>query len=153
MSTSEGIAVVRKLFDAVAHRDPAGVFSAYHAEILISEAPSLPYGGEYREREGAIRHAEGFRSTWDRYQPEASRNLAPEFLALGDRVIVLWRFRAQRPTGESIDLPVVSVYRLREGRIIESRMFHFDTAALLQFLNNAGTEQAADPRSPSGRGS
>ena len=48
---------------------------------------------------------------------------------------------------------MVSVYRLREGRIIESRMFHFDTAALLQFLNNAGTEQAADPRSPSGRGS
>jgi hypothetical protein len=59
-------------------------------------------------------------------------------------VVVLWRFRAQRPTGESIDLPVVSIYRLREERIIESRMFHFDTAALLQFLKNAGTEQAAD---------
>jgi uncharacterized protein len=145
MSTSEAIAVVRKLFEAVAQRDPAGVFGAYHPDIVISEAPSLPYGGKYRE--GAIRHAEGFRSTWDRYQSEGSRNLEPEFLALDDRVIVLWRFRAQTPTGKSIDLPVVSIYRLREGRIIESRMLHFDTAALLQFLESAGTDQAADSRS------
>jgi uncharacterized protein len=149
MSSSEAIAVVRKLFEAVAHRDPAGVFGAYHPDIVISEAPSLPYGGEYRGREGAIRHAEGFRSTWDRYQPEASRNLEPEFSTLGDRVIVLWRFRAQRQARDSIDLPVVSIYRLREGRIIESRMLHFDTAALLQFLKNARMDQAADPRSPS----
>ena len=147
MSTSEAIPVVRKLFEAVAQRNPAGVFGAYHPDIVISEAPSLPYGGEYRGQEGAIRHAEGFRSTWDRYQPEASRNLEPEFFALGDRVTVLWRFRAQRPTGESIDLPVVSIYRLRDSRIIESRMFHFDTAALLQFLESAGTDQTADSRS------
>jgi ketosteroid isomerase-like protein len=149
MSTSEAIAVVRKLFEAVAHRDPAEVFGAYHPDIVISEAPSLPYGGEYRGREGAIRHAEGFRSTWDRYQPEAIRNLEPEFLALGDRVIVLWRFRAQGETRGSIDLPVVSIYRLREGRIVESRMLHFDTAALLQFLDNARTDEVADPRTSS----
>lgn len=153
MSTSVAIAVVRKLFEAVALRDPAGVFSAYHPDIFISEAPSLPYGGEHRGREGAIRHAEAFRSTWDRYQPQADRNLEPEFLALGDRVVVLWRFRAQRPMRESIDLPVVSIYRLREEKIIESRMFHFDTAALLQFLKDAGMEQAADPRSSNERAS
>jgi uncharacterized protein len=153
MSTSEAIATVRKLFEAVAQRDPAGVFSAYHPDIFISEAPSLPYGGEYRGQEGAIRHAQGFRSTWDRYQPEASRNLEPEFLALGDRVIVLWRFRAQTQAQESIDLPVISIYRLHEGRIIESRMFHFDTAALLQFLKNTGTDQAANPQSSSEKAS
>ena len=49
--------------------------------------------------------------------------------------------------GQSIDLPVVSIYRLREGRIIESRMLHFDTVALLQFLESAGIDQAADSRS------
>jgi uncharacterized protein len=153
MNSSEAIAVVRKLFEAVAHRDPAGVFGAYHPDIVISEALSLPYGGEYRGREGAIRHAEGFRSTWDRYQPEASRNLEPEFLVVGDRVIVLWRFQAQRQTGECVDLPVVSIYRLRDGRIIESRMFHFDTAALLRFIESSGTDQVADFRSSSGKAS
>lgn len=145
MSTSEAVATVRRLFEAVACRDAAGYFSAYHPEIVISEAPSLPYGGDYRGQEGAMRHAQRIGSTWDRHQPEASRDLEPEVLAVGDRVVVLWRFRAQGQGGQSIDLPAVSVYRLREGKIIESRMFHFDTTALLQFLNIAGTDQAANP--------
>lgn len=66
----------------------------------------------------------------------------------GDRVIVLWRFRAQGQRGQNIDLPAVSVCRLRESKIIESRMFHFDTAALLQFLNKADASQADDPGAP-----
>jgi len=40
-------------------------------------------------------------------------------------------------TGKSIDLPAVSVYRLASGKIVESRMLHFDTAALLNFLGDA----------------
>lgn len=58
MSTSEAIAVVRKLFEAVAHRDPAEVFGAYHPDIVISEAPSLPYGGEIadeKEQSGTLK--------------------------------------------------------------------------------------------------
>lgn len=134
MSTSESIATVRKLFEAVARRDGAGVMSAYDPDIIINEAPSLPYGGEHRGREGAIRHSVGFSSTWDRYQPENTRDLEPELLAVGDRVIVLWRFRARGQTAGSIDFPAISIYRLREGKIVESRMFHFDTAQLGRFL-------------------
>jgi hypothetical protein len=37
-----------------------------------------------------------------------------------------------------IDLPAVSIYRLSGGKIVESRMFHFDTAALLDFFGGAG---------------
>ena len=33
--------------------------------------------------------------------------------------------------------PAVSVYRFASGKIIESRMFHFDTASLLRFLRTA----------------
>jgi ketosteroid isomerase-like protein len=136
MGNSEMLAPVRKLFQAAARRDAGGYFAAYHTDAVISEAPSLPYGGDYRGAEGVMRHAEGFRSTWDRYQPEASRDLQPEFLAVGDRVIVLWRFRAQGQGGDSIDLPAISVYRLCDGAIIESRMFHFDTVQLVRFLSS-----------------
>jgi hypothetical protein len=85
MSSSEALATVRKLFEAVAERDAAGYFAAYHPDSLISEAPSLPYGGDYSGAKGARQHAEAFRCTWDRYQPEDSRDLEPEFLAFGDR--------------------------------------------------------------------
>jgi uncharacterized protein len=134
MSSSEALATVRKLFQAVAHRDAAGYFAAYHPNSVISEAPSLPYGGDYSGPEGVKQHAEAFRCTWDRYQPEDSRDLEPEFLAFGDRVVVLWRFRAQGRGGDSVDLPAVSIYRLRDGKVLQSRMFHFDTVQLDRFL-------------------
>lgn len=140
MSSSEALATVRKLFEAVARRDAGAYFGAYHPDILINEAPSLPYGGDYRGLEGALRHAERFRAAWDRFQSEDNRELEPEFLAIGNRVIVLWRLRARATNGDGIDLPVVSIYRLHDGKIIESRMFPFDTAALVRFLGRAGTE-------------
>jgi uncharacterized protein len=38
---------VKRLFDAVRRRDQAGVLEAYHPEIVVHEAPSLPYGGDW----------------------------------------------------------------------------------------------------------
>jgi ketosteroid isomerase-like protein len=143
MSSSEALATVRKLFQAVARRDAQGYFDAYHPDIVISEAPSLPYGGDYRGPEGVLRHAEAFRSTWDPFQTDKGRDLEPEILVAGDRVIVLWRLRADGPGGTHVDLPAVSMYRLQDGKIIESRMFHFDTAALVQFLESSGANAKA----------
>jgi uncharacterized protein len=37
---------VKRLFDAVRRRDQTGVLEAYHPEVVIHEAPSLPYGGD-----------------------------------------------------------------------------------------------------------
>jgi len=49
---------------------------------------------------------------------------------------VQWRHRAEnRETGERIDLPAVGIYRFVDGMVVDSRMFHFDIAALLRFLN------------------
>jgi len=50
---------------------------------------------------------------------------------------VQWRHKAEnRETGECIDLPAAGVYRFVDGMVVDSRMFHFDIAALLKFLNN-----------------
>lgn len=128
----------RLLFQAVEHRDREGVAAIYDEKIIINEAPSLPYGGEYHGHEGALHHGLGFRATWDRFQPSSTRGLEPHFIAQGDYVAVLWRHKAEnRETGQKIDLPAVSIYRFVEGRIVDSRMFHFDTATLLQFLGAA----------------
>jgi ketosteroid isomerase-like protein len=136
--TVEGnLEAVRRLFHAVEHRDREGVMAIYDENIVINEAPSLPYGGEYRGRDGALRHGLGYRATWDRFQPWTTRGLDPRFIAQGDYVVVVWRQKAENSeTGKSIDLPAVSVYRLASGKIVESRMLHFDTAALLNFLGD-----------------
>jgi uncharacterized protein len=126
----------RRLFEAVENRNSQGVAAIYHPSILINEAPSLPYGGEYHGHEGALRHAQGFRATWDRFQPSNARGLEPRFVAQDDQVAVQWRHRAEnRETGERIDLPAAGIYRFVDGMVVDSRMFHFDIAALLKFLN------------------
>ena len=126
----------RRLFEAVEHRSREGVVAIYDQNVVINEAPSLPYGGEFLGHEGALRHGQGFRAAWDRYQPSKTRGLEPRFIAQGDHVAVLWRHRAENhETGERLDLPAAGFYRFLDGKVVDSRMFHFDIAALLRFLN------------------
>jgi hypothetical protein len=75
MSGSEALATVRRLFAAVARRDPEEYFAAYHPDILINEAPSLPYGGVYKGLEGVLRHAERFEQPGIATSPRADVSL------------------------------------------------------------------------------
>jgi uncharacterized protein len=125
---------VQALFDAVDRRDRAGVLLAYAENITIHEAESLPYGGDYSSAD-VLCHGQGFLAAWDRFQPNEVHGLNPLIIADGDHVVVLWRHKLENPeTGDRLDLPAVSVYRMDNAKITDSRMFHFDTAALLRFL-------------------
>lgn len=132
---SDNLAVVRRLFDAVEHRDARVLTAVYAPDIVIREADSLPYGGVYHGHQGALQHAAGYLQTWHRMQSSRERNMLPRFLDAGEHVVVLWRQRARQiKTGATLDLPAVSVYRLHQQRIAESTMYHLDTAQLLRFL-------------------
>jgi len=133
--SEENVEAIRRLFKAVEERDLPGVLAAYDENIVIREAKSLPYGGEFHGHEGAQRHALGAREVWENMQPPGERRLNATFLDAGDDyVIVLWRQRGVNSDGEKFDAPVVSVYKLRGSKIVESQMFHADTKALVQFL-------------------
>lgn len=131
----ENVEIVRRLFEAVERRDLAGVLAAYDPEIVIREAASLPYGGEYRGHEGAVKHGEGYVAAWGALQTAAEQKLSPTFLDAGDSVVVLWRQRAAKDE-QKFDSAAASVYRLSDGKIVESEMFQ-DTAAVLEFLASA----------------
>lgn len=132
--SKENVEVVRRLFEAVERRDAAGVFGSYDENIVIREAESLPYGGEYHGLEGALKHAQGYRKVWDNRQTAAEQKLSPTFLDAGDYVVVLWRQRATNGK-RKFDSSAASVYKLRSGKIVESEMFQ-DSAAVLNFLQN-----------------
>lgn len=133
--SEENLEAVRRLFRAVEDRDLAGVLATYDENIVIREAESLPYGGEFHGYEGGERHALKALEVWDNLQPPGERTLNARFLDAGeDYVVVLWRQRGFNSRGEKFDAPVVSVYRVRSSKIVESQMFHADTKALVQFL-------------------
>ena len=131
--SKENVEIVRRLFEAVEKRDGAGVLGTYDENIVIREAASLPYGGEYRGLEGALRHAQGYRRAWDKLQTSNEQKLDAEFFDAGDSVIVRWRQKAVKGD-EKLDLQAVSIYKMRDGKIAASEMFQ-DTAAVLRFLN------------------
>src|SRR5580704_18130802 len=118
---------MRRSRDACSRRSSIAVHKT-EENVVINEAPSLPYGGEYRGLEDALRHGQGFRACWDRFEPWNARGLEPRFIAQSDHVAVLWRHKAENAeNGQRIDLPAVSIYRFLEGKIVDSRMCHFDT--------------------------
>jgi uncharacterized protein len=152
-SGAANIAVVRRLFEAVETRgDPkefaarwAAYVSMYDPDVVIHEALSLPYGGDYSGDDAVKRHAHAFSAAWQGLQSISDRRLVePRFLADGDHVIVLWHQKGTSADGEIFDMPAVSVYQMKGGRIIDSRMFHFDTAAVIGFLGRASRPASAE---------
>lgn len=131
----KNIETTRSLFKAVEERDVAGVLAAYAPEIVIRDAASLPYGGIYHGLEEAKQHVEGAAQTWDDLQPEAARKMNPVFLDAGEYVVVLWRLKGlEAISGKTLDVPTVSVYKMQDGKIVESQMFYSNSVEIAQFL-------------------
>lgn len=141
---SQPVDVVRRLFEAVRRRDRTALLDAYDPEVSIHEAPSLPYGGDFRGHAGAVAHVQAFYRTWEGLKSpellvEARRTRPLLFLGADqDHVLVLGSQLAVIPrTGRALDLPEAFVFRTRDNRVIESWMFNQDTIAVLEFLREA----------------
>jgi uncharacterized protein len=147
---SKNVDVVLQTFRAVEQRDREALFALYHPGVEFLDAPSLPYGGTFRGREDIRERLERAPSqtwlgTWGPLQPtEAQRSMDPRVVASNDReVVVIYRLRAVGPAGEHFDAPVMGLYEVRDGKFARAQMFHFDTAAVVDFLSRANANHAA----------
>ena len=137
-TTAAGLGTVRRMFEAAERRDAQALLGTYADDIVITEAASLPYGGVYHGHHGAVRHASAYTATWDHLQSAGDRRMEPLIWPAGDRVVVLWRQKATAADGRRLDLPVVDVIELRNGKVGSLHMFSADTATLLEFLRADG---------------
>ena len=55
----------------------------------------------------------------------------------GDEVTVVFTQRAAGADGERFGSPVLGLYEVRDGKLARAQMFHYDTAAILAFLERA----------------
>jgi ketosteroid isomerase-like protein len=140
------LAVIR----AVEERDADALFALYHDEVELHDAPSLPYAytarGKEQMREQLETAAETtWLGTWGPLQPtEAERRMDARVVATsGDDVVVEYTTRALAPDGERFESPVMARYEVREGKLARAQMFHYDTAAILAFLERATESPAA----------
>jgi ketosteroid isomerase-like protein len=140
--------VVLDVIRAVEERDADALFELYHEEVELHEAPSLPYANTARGKAAmrdqlATAPEETWLGTWGPLQPtEEERRMDPRVLASdGDEVVVRYTTRALAPSGERFESPVVALYEVRDGKFARAQMFHYDTAAVLAFLERAGVTE------------
>lgn len=111
---------VRAIYDAFGRGDVDAVLGAMMPDVEWHEAEGLPYGGLHRGP-GVV--AEKVFGPLMRDVPDFS--VTPEeVVASGDTVHVVCRYRGTgRATGRSLDLGVVHVWDLRDGRVARFRQF------------------------------
>ncbi len=108
-------------------------------EVVMHQADSLPYGGEWRGHDGFERWMREMREWW-----ESLELTDQEFVVHGRLVIVLSTVVATaRRTGRAYTYPLAQVIETREGRILSIRPFYWDTAATVDVLTAAAPEGAA----------
>ena len=136
--------VVLGAFRAVEERDQNALWELYSEDVEFHEARSLPYGGTVRGKAAMRAQLETapeatWIGTWGPLQPtEAERRMDPRVVATeGEQVTVLYTQRALSPDGERFEAPVLGLYEVRNGKFARAQMFHYDTAAILAFLERA----------------
>ena len=135
---SDAATIVLRALRAVEQRDYEGLIALYHPDVEFHEAPSLPYGGMSQGKQEVAADL-GWLETWGPLQPtEEERRMDPRIISdNGSQVVALYRQRAVDRTGRRFDLPVIGLYEVRDGKFARAQMFHFDTAAILEFLATA----------------
>jgi uncharacterized protein len=140
------LAVIR----AVEERNAEALFELYHDDVELHDAPSLPYAHTARGKSAMRDQLETapettWLGTWGPLQPtEEERRMDPRVVATnGDEITVLYTTRALAPDGERFESPVLALYEVRDGKFARARMFHFDTAAILAFLERAASGERA----------
>lgn len=136
--------VVLATIRAVEDRDRDALFALYHDDVEFHDAPSLPYGGTVRGKDRLWQQLQEtpeqtWLGTWGPVQPtEAERRMDPRVVATsGNEVAVAYTQRAVAPDGERFEAPVMALYEVRDGKFARAQMFHYDTAAILAFLERA----------------
>jgi ketosteroid isomerase-like protein len=124
------VEAVRGVYDALARGDLPATLGAMGEDIEWCEAEGMPYGGVYHGGDAVAGHVLG-PITSD--IPDFA--VTPEhFIACGDTVAVVARYTgAGKATGKQLDLSVVHVWDVRDGKIARFRQFA-DTAKFLEVV-------------------
>jgi ketosteroid isomerase-like protein len=128
MNQEDNVRVVQGLFAAFGRGDVPAVLQMLTEDVewSVPGAPANPFGGARHGREGVIRFFEALAQSVEHeaFEPQ-------EFIAQGDRVVVLGRERLRaRSTGRVVEQDWAMAFRFQEGKI-RSLTIYEDTAALV----------------------
>ena len=125
MST-ECEAAARKLLDSMIAGDIAGALSALHDDVVVHEAESLWYPGDWKGLEGFGRVIELMTAKVD------LKVHGYEVFDADTRTVMNAQVTfTSKATGRTLDMSIVEIYQARDGKLIDMDIYYKDTAAVI----------------------
>lgn len=137
MSTPDALGVLEDFYAAERAYLAAGgpgeagfdeLASRLDPNVVIHQAPSLPYGGTWRGHRGMEKLLAAMMRAWESFDI-----LEQEYMVQSDTAMVHSRVRARaRATGRDLDFAIMQKIAVKDGLIVEFRQFYWDTAAVAE---------------------
>ncbi|GGS31009.1 MULTISPECIES: nuclear transport factor 2 family protein [Streptomyces] len=113
--------------------DFAAIAACLDPDVVLHQAPGLPYSGDWHGSEGIERFMAVMGECWKVVEVLDQRRLVD-----GRDVVVTSDVRfVARETGRTLETTIVQLIRVRNGRIEEFRPFYWDPAAVRGALETA----------------
>lgn len=109
-----------------------------HPDFVLVEPEGTTYGGAWSGQAGLERFLRALNTDWSGMGPVAP----PAMLADGDTAVALATLRATaRTTGHRVEFSVCQVAKVRDGLLVDTRVFYWTTAELDDALGPQRTER------------
>ena len=128
--------IVEEFYAHLRNGDMQSAFSLLHEDFVLHQADSLPYGGDYVGHDGIRQFFGLLGETWGDF---GSYNV--EYIDSGDRVVAISRMKGTiKGTNTTLDIPMVQVYKIKDGKLLETYPFYWDTAAIAEAVKRRNQE-------------
>ena len=118
--SEQSIEFVKGVYGAFARGDVPAVLGAFADDIEWYEAEGMPYGGLHRGGEAVLQKVFGPIAE----DVEGFAVVPEEFMGSGETVAAVVRYQGTgKATGKALDLPVVHVWDIRDGKLVRFRQF------------------------------
>ena len=118
--SEQSVEFVKGVYAAFARGDVPAVLGAFADDIEWYEAEGMPYGGLHRGGEAVAQHVFGPIAE----DVEGFAVIPEEFMGSAGTVAAVVRYTGTgKATGKALDLPVVHVWDIRDGKVARFRQF------------------------------
>jgi ketosteroid isomerase-like protein len=127
MASDPNIELVREVFEAFSKHDVDAALTRSDPGIeFVLVTPSLTgASGPYRGHEGVQRYFDDVENQWEELRVSPQR-----YRRAGDSVVAVGRIYARGRDGHVVDSPGGWIWRIREGKVVEGKMFSSPQDAL-----------------------
>jgi ketosteroid isomerase-like protein len=126
--TAENIEIVQQIYEAFARQDLQGLLTLVDPECVVTQDPSIPWGGRYVGHDGVTAFAVALIGSTD------SVVLVESLFEADGQVIQCGRSKGTvRANGKTFDIPEVHIWTVKSRKVVAAH-FIIDTPGMLRAL-------------------